>query len=159
MVYFIVTQSQSSFERAREHRGFNYFFVSTSLYSPTWHNQSPAVPTWNYAAVHSYDKVSLLDAAETFTIVQEVIEQYEPELLIKRDIVTDKLRDPLLSAVVGFKVELSKIEGKLKLGQHRKKSDQIGVYHAPKNAPDLKRQCLTEFMDIHSIGNGSLSDN
>lgn len=113
-----------------------------SYISPQWYAQSPAVPTWNYAAVHAYGKVSLLNTSQTLDAVEAVVEQYEPELLSKRDVLTNDFRDKLLSGIVGFKVELSSIESKLKLGQQRSVDDQRGVYRALKDSENLNAQSL-----------------
>ncbi len=126
-----------------------------SYISPSWYAQSPAVPTWNYAAVHAYGKVSLLNGQQTLDVVEEVVDKYEPELLVKRDVITDEFRDKLLSGIVGFKVELSNVEGKLKLGQQRKTDDQVGVYNALKNSDDLAAQSLVQYMAKKSLGTGS----
>lgn len=126
-----------------------------SYISPSWYAQSPAVPTWNYASVHAYGKVSLLNADQTLEAVEEVVDKYEPELLDKRDVITNEFRDKLLSGIVGFKVELSNIEGKQKLGQQRKTEDQVGVYNALKNSEDFGAQSLAKYMEKQSLGTGS----
>lgn len=126
-----------------------------SYISPTWYAQSPAVPTWNYASVHAYGKVSLLNDSQTLEVVEEVVHKYEPELLVKRDVITNEFRDKLLTGIVGFKIELSNIEGKLKLGQQRKLEDQIGVYDALKNSEDINAQSLAQYMKKLSLGTGS----
>ena len=89
-----------------------------------------AVPTWNYAAVHAVGKVALLDGEQTLAVVEQVVRQYEPELLVDRSIITNEYRDKLLSGIVGFKVKLYSIQCKLKLGQQGTKDDQAGVYNA-----------------------------
>ena len=126
-----------------------------SYISPSWYAQSPAVPTWNYASVHAYGKVSLLNDNQTLEAVEEVVHKYEPELLVTRDVITNEFRDKLLSGIVGFKVEISNIEGKLKLGQQRKIEDQIGVYNALKNSKDLDAQSLANYMEKQALGTGS----
>lgn len=126
-----------------------------SYISPSWYAQSPGVPTWNYAAVHVYGKVSILNGNETLEAVEEIVQKYEPELLVKRDIVTNEFRDKLLSGIVGLKIELSKIEGKLKLGQQRKKEDQIGVYTALSNSQNLDDLALANYMQKLNVGIGS----
>ena len=126
-----------------------------SYISPSWYAQSPGVPTWNYAAVHVYGKVSILNGNETLEAVEEVVQKYEPELLVNRDIVTNEFRDKLLSGIVGLKIELSKIEGKLKLGQQRKKEDQIGVYTALSNSQNLDDLALANYMRKLNVGIGS----
>ena len=49
-----------------------------SYISPAWYAQSPAVPTWNYAAVHAYGKVTLLDKNATLNTVNNMVKNYEP---------------------------------------------------------------------------------
>ncbi|SFF98638.1 FMN-binding negative transcriptional regulator [Neptunomonas qingdaonensis] len=61
-----------------------------SYISPSWYAQSPAVPTWNYAAVHAYGIVSLLDDKQTLDAVEAVVGQYEPGLLIDKNIISDE---------------------------------------------------------------------
>ena len=126
-----------------------------SYISPSWYAQTPAVPTWNYASVHAYGKVSLLNDDQTLEAVEEVVHKYDPELLIKRDVITNEFRDKLLSGIVGFKIELSKVKGKLKLGQQRKMEDQIGVYNALKISEDLGSQSLAKYMKKKALGTGS----
>lgn len=126
-----------------------------SYISPSWYAKSPGVPTWNYSAVHVYGTVSLLNDSETLDVVEEVVHKYEPELLVKRDIITPEFRDKLLSGIVGFKIELSTIEGTLKLGQQRTKEDQIGVYKALSNANDLDSRALANYMNKINLGVGS----
>jgi transcriptional regulator len=126
-----------------------------SYISPNWYAQKPAVPTWNYASVHAYGKVSLLNSHQTLEAVEEVVHKYEPDLLVKRDVITSEFRDKLLSGIVGFKIELSNIEGKQKLGQQRKRQDQIGVYNALKNSENLEAQSLAKYMEQKSLGTGS----
>ena len=99
--------------------------------------------------------VSLLNDSETLDAVEEVVHKYEPELLVKRDIVTPQFRDKLLSGIVGFKIELSTIEGTLKLGQQRTKEDQIGVFKALSNANDLGSRALANYMNKINLGVGS----
>lgn len=131
------------------------FLGPHSYISPNWYALSPAVPTWNYASVHAYGKVVLLNGNQTLEAVEEVVQQYEPNLLVKRDLITNEFRDKLLSGIVGFKIELSKIEGKQKLGQQREREDQIGVYNALKNSEDLDAQSLAKYMEQKSLGTGS----
>lgn len=131
------------------------FMGPHSYISPSWYAQSPAVPTWNYSAVHTYGKVSLLNDIQTLEAVEEVVNKYEPDLLVKRDIITNEFRDKLLSGIVGFKIEISDIECKLKLGQQRKSEDQLGVYNALLNSSDLDAQSLAQYMKKLSVGTGN----
>lgn len=45
--------------------------------SPSWYENQPAVPTWNYAAVHAYGAPRLLDADGLKRLLYESVEFYE----------------------------------------------------------------------------------
>lgn len=114
--------------------------------SPSWYTTKPAVPTWNYTAVHAYGAVTLLDPEATLKAVDQVVEKYEPQLLVERDIVTDQIKHKMLAGIVGFKIALTKLEGQLKLGQNKNKDDQTGVLNALNNSTNLNDLMLSNYM-------------
>ncbi|PKG99259.1 FMN-binding negative transcriptional regulator [Paraglaciecola sp. MB-3u-78] len=120
--------------------------------SPSWYNTKPAVPTWNYTAVHAYGVASLLNPQDTLKTVDQVVEKYEPQLLVDRDIVTDTIKHKMLAGIVGFKIELRKLQGKLKLGQHRSKDDQAGVYKTLSSSGNSNDLALAKYMQKINIG-------
>jgi transcriptional regulator len=120
--------------------------------SPSWYKTQPAVPTWNYTAVHAYGVASLLNPQDTLTAVDEVVKKHEPQLLVSRDIVTDQIKHKLLAGIVGFKVELTTIEGQLKLGQNRSQEDQAGIYKTLSNSQDLSDLALAKYMYKQNMG-------
>jgi transcriptional regulator len=120
--------------------------------SPSWYSTKPAVPTWNYTAVHAYGVASLLNPQDTLKAVDQLVEKYEPQLLIDRDIVTDQIKHKMLSAIVGFKIELTKLEGKLKLGQNRNEEDQAGIYKALSSSNNFDNLALAKYMKKLNIG-------
>jgi transcriptional regulator len=123
--------------------------------SPSWYAKGPAVPTWNYTAVHVYGKVSFLKDDETLEALDDVVKSYEPELLVSRDILTDRLKKRLLPAIVGFKIEIESMLGQLKLGQQRTTSDQQGVYHALSTSQSLEELTLAKYMKDINVGVGN----
>lgn len=127
-----------------------------SYISPSWYAESPAVPTWNYAAVHAYGTATLLDDQQTLAAVEAVVHKYEPALLEKREIITNEYRDKLLAGIVGIKVELTRLDGKLKLGQLRNKEDQAGVYQALTQSKKPEDQALANYMEKLNTGTGNV---
>lgn len=117
-----------------------------SYISPLWYKNTPAVPTWNYAAVHCYGEVVLLDANETQNMLEETIKKYDPKLLNDKAAMPDEFRDRLATAIVGFKVVIDKIEGKLKLGQNRKIEDQQSVYTHLAESESTAANMLADFI-------------
>ena len=89
--------------------------------SPTWYATHPSVPTWNYAVVHAHGKARLTDEAELHEIVSELAASYEAG-----NSPPWKLSDQpaayvtsILGMIVGFEIEVERIEGKFKLSQNR----------------------------------------
>lgn len=89
--------------------------------SPGWYRQLPAVPTWNYAVVHARGRATLMDEAELHELLLRLSTIYEegrprPWKLSEQpaDFVAS-----LLKAIVGFAIDVERIEGKFKLSQNR----------------------------------------
>jgi transcriptional regulator len=88
--------------------------------SPSWYGVSPMVPTWNYLAVHVYGRLELIDDEATLlSLLQDTAAKYEAPRAQPWTFTND---DPyvqkLLKAIVGFRIVISRIEGKWKLGQN-----------------------------------------
>jgi transcriptional regulator len=91
--------------------------------SPTWYETTaPAVPTWNYTAVHAYGKATIVDDPAA---VRELLRD-----LTNRE---ENGRDPrytiegldvdyfahMARQIVGFEIPLVRVEAKAKLSQNR----------------------------------------
>lgn len=122
--------------------------------SPTWYASGPAVPTWNYAAVHAYGRATLLDDGETRDAVRALVRRHEPALLESCEVLTPEYESKLLAAVVGFRVELHELQGKWKLGQQRKAEDQRGVFGALSESSNMESQALAQYMAARRLGLG-----
>lgn len=122
--------------------------------SPTWYANKPAVPTWNYAAVHCYGTVELLSENDAADTMDKLINQYEPELLNNKDVMPDGYQHKLRQAIVPFRIAVDKIQAKEKLGQHRKTGDQQGVYLALQESQHPDAKGLAQYMNKRDLGTG-----
>ncbi len=88
--------------------------------SPTWYESENVVPTWNYAAVHASGRVKLIeDHATLLQIVQRSVSVYEASLPRPWTLDTSgTFVERLLSQIVGFRIEIEKLEGKWKMSQN-----------------------------------------
>jgi transcriptional regulator len=114
--------------------------------SPSWYTTAPAVPTWNYAAVHVYGVPRRLDEPALLDLLGRLVEQYEsgrprPWTM---DLPPD-YREKMLRAIVGFEVPMTRVEGKFKLNQNRSAEDRAGVIRALQ-AGGAEEQALAELM-------------
>ncbi len=113
---------------------------------PSWYATAPAVPTWNYAAVHVYGVPRLLDEAGLLDLLGRLVGQYESgrERPWTMDLPAD-YRRKMLQAIVGFEVPITRIEGKFKLSQNRPAEDRANVIAALRAGGAGERE-LAEFM-------------
>jgi transcriptional regulator len=89
--------------------------------SPTWYVTQPSVPTWNYAVVHAHGKARVTDEAELHEVVSDLAAKYEagnkpPWKLSEQPAA---YVSSMLGMIVGFEIEVLRIEGKFKLSQNR----------------------------------------
>lgn len=82
--------------------------------------QKNAVPTWNYVAVHVYGELELVeDEQELIDSLQDLVDTYEdPQSTYSLNDVDPNYMEGLSKGIVGFKIKISKIEGKAKLSQN-----------------------------------------
>lgn len=91
--------------------------------SPAWYVTTPAVPTWNYTAVHAYGVPRIVHDHDRFAqMLHDLIEFYESSRHDRWDgQMPVEFRDGLMKAIVGVEIEITRIEGKFKLSQNRPK--------------------------------------
>jgi transcriptional regulator len=116
--------------------GFNHY-VSPSWY-PSKQEHGRVVPTWNYAVVHAYGKLSFFDDAQRLReVVERLTRTHEAQFAEPWNVddAPAQFVDGLLRAIVGFELKISRLEGKWKNSQNRNEADQAGVAAALKAAP------------------------
>jgi transcriptional regulator len=99
--------------------------------TPTWYKSGRDVPTWNYAMVHLYGEVTLIEdfhsQVEVLKKITEYFERNEPSPW-NFELPSDLNEEALLTqAIVSFKFKVERIEAKFKLSQNRKQEDKNGV--------------------------------
>lgn len=111
--------------------------------SPTWYATGPAVPTWNYAAVHVYGAPRLIEGEALAALVDRLVTTYEAgQAKPWSGELPAEYKAKLLQAIVGFEMEIVRIEGKFKLGQGRSPEDQLGVIGQLMSSADPVAQAL-----------------
>ena len=111
--------------------------------SPLWYTHAPAVPTWNYTAVHVYGKPKLITEAEALAKILLTLEaHYEPEP-IPYD---DTFFAPKLKGIVGVEIEISRLEGKFKLSQNIPNESRASVIETLKRNEQIALAAIMENM-------------
>jgi transcriptional regulator len=88
--------------------------------SPTWYEAEGVVPTWNYVAVHAYGRATVVDDHPALLdIVRRSVAVYEAALPSPWAFDESSPRvGRLLGQIVGFRIEIERLEGKWKLNQN-----------------------------------------
>ena len=115
--------------------------------SPSWYVQQHDVPTWNYGAVHVYGRPSIVDEHDALkAIVIDTTEKYEALMPQPFKLTLSAAEiDRMLRAIVGFSVEITRVEAKFKLGQNRSAEDRAGTVRGLSNSDHLPSIELAEF--------------
>lgn len=97
--------------------------------SSSWYETNLSVPTWNYVAVHVYGTIELMtDSEELLKSLQELTEKYErPDSQYRIDSSNIELVKRLMKEIVGFRININRLEGKWKLSQNHSKERQKRV--------------------------------
>ena len=116
--------------------------------SPKWYETNQDVPTWNYVAVYVYGEAELLDNEETVHSMRDLVLKYEsPDSPYKLEDIDAKLLAGLNKGVKGFKIKISKIEGKAKLSQNQSAARQELVVQQLKQIPHTNEQLISGLME------------
>lgn len=104
-------------------------YITPSWY-PTKRQTGKVVPTWNYLAIHAYGTLSFFDDKDELRAhVSRMTDTHEAP----RDApwaVSDAPEDfvaGMLRAIVGFRLRITRLEGKWKMSQNRPAQDVAGV--------------------------------
>jgi transcriptional regulator len=101
-------------------------FMGPQAYmSPAVYPDLVRVPTWSYLAVHCKVQARLVEAAAAKdALLKKLIADHEPGYAVQWKSLDPEWADKMLSGIVGFELEITQIEAKLKLNQHRPEAHQ-----------------------------------
>jgi transcriptional regulator len=116
--------------------------------SASWYVARPAVPTWNYAVVHAYGVPVLMEEPtaaqalllEMLDIFEGCDADHRPEYLAGLPLAQ------MAAAIVAFRIDVQRLEGKLKLSQNRTQQDRQGVIAALARSDRAEDQALAALM-------------
>lgn len=123
-------------------------YVTPSWYA-TKREHGKVVPTWNYVAVHAYGTVEFFDDEDRLhDAVTRLTNLYEgsrrdpwavtdaPELFIKSQ----------LKGIVGLRLVITRIEGKVKMSQNRNDADRRGVVEGLSSSQDATERAAARLV-------------
>lgn len=104
-------------------------YITPSYYAAK-KEHGKVVPTWNYAAIHAYGTLEVFDdPARLLEVVTRLTNRHETPRA-KPWAVSDAPDDfvqGMLRGIVGIRLPIARLEGKVKMSQNRPAADQSGV--------------------------------
>jgi len=104
-------------------------YITPSWY-PTKQEHGKVVPTWNYAVVHAYGALRIIDDPVWLRNQLEILVAQHEAKFNKPWAITDAPReytDHMIGAIVGIEIEITKLSGKWKVSQNQPAQNQEGV--------------------------------
>jgi transcriptional regulator len=93
--------------------------------SPRWYEEQERVPTWNYAALHAYGTVKIVqERAAKHASQRRLVGQLDPQWLPTFDTLRKEYVDQMLEGIVTFDVAVTRLETRWKLSQNRSRREQ-----------------------------------
>ena len=102
--------------------------------SPSWYpakaEHGKVVPTWNYAVVHAYGPVRVIEDAQWLRAhVERLTKIHEANFPVPWKVgdAPDEYVASMLRGIVGFELPIQRLEGKWKISQNRSERDRDGI--------------------------------
>ncbi|HEY7310665.1 MAG TPA: FMN-binding negative transcriptional regulator [Gemmataceae bacterium] len=116
--------------------------------SPTWYESENVVPTWNYVAVHVYGILHLIEDLDGLApILAAMVHTYEWSMPKPWSLDTDtEFFRKFACGVVGFRIEIGRLEGKWKLNQNHPRERREKVARVLERQPDPDAKEIARLM-------------
>ncbi len=128
-----VARANPHWRKAEASESIAIFHGPHAYVSPSWYAKpTTAVPTWNYVVAHAHGTIKLAeDAAATRAILDLMIHRFESTRTLPWQLGLDqKGLDAMVSAIIGFRLKVKRIDAKFKLSQNRDPVDRARVVAA-----------------------------
>lgn len=117
--------------------------------SPSWYATHPAVPTWNYVAVHATGTGTLVeDAGRVRALLADLVQTYEgpPAGAWSLDSLPADYVAGMQRGIVAFEIPIDRLEGKAKLSQNRDAVDRTRTREALAASDDPVARAVAALM-------------
>ena len=116
--------------------------------SASWYNNPQSASTWNYMTVHAKGNIVFTDDAGTYAAIKEVTNKYEGTATAAAfDTMPKEYIDQMLKAIIGFTIEVEKLDNVFKLSQNKSETEQINIIEQLKKTGDYNSINVTLAME------------
>ncbi|MBF9231873.1 FMN-binding negative transcriptional regulator [Microvirga alba] len=134
-------------------------FQGTEAYiTPSWYEAKretgKVVPTWNYAVVQAYGRMTVIDDPDWLLRQIGAVTRQQEAARPEPWAVTDAPADYVaaqLKGIIGVEIEISRIEGKWKVSQNRSEADRQRVASGLRGTATDAAQQMADLVDERSV--------
>jgi transcriptional regulator len=126
--------------------------------SPSWYpskKNHPAVPTWDYIAVHAHGEVVFVrdrDWLRThLSAISALMERNMPSPWSLDDLPESAL-ESAIGTLTGIELRVTQLEGIFKLSQNKTSADRLGVRQALEEVGTPEAQAMAARIDVSGLG-------
>lgn len=118
--------------------------------SSSWYDHEN-VPTWNYVAIHIYGALRVTTEDELRASLKHLVDKYEKqsEKPARVESLSDDYMKHALMGIVGFEIDISKMEATYKLSQNRDAVNHQAVISELEKRGDTGSVEVAELMKVH----------
>jgi transcriptional regulator len=144
-----VAKANPQWKHADGHSVLAVFSGPHAFVSPAWYEAENVVPTWNYLAVHATGTFRAVhEPEELLRIVADLVDVYEsgrpqPWRLDPSSEYTQRM----LKGIVGFRIEITRLEGKWKLNQNHPPERRAKVIRALREQGGPDALAIADWME------------
>jgi transcriptional regulator len=124
----------------------------SSYVTSSWYPQRDMPPTYYYTSVHCYGNIRIQDAKQMRRWVEILTEKMEHP--IPNGWKLNEIDEPAiarrLSAIIGFEIDILRLEGKFKLGQDEPKKDAMAVAEHLRQRSNAGDEALAEYIQDYN---------
>ena len=113
--------------------------------SPRWYDHVN-VPTWNYMMVHIYGKVRLVGGEELYSLLSRLVRNHEEPAAYSLDALPQDFVQKEMNGVVGFAVDVTRVDAGYKLSQNRNDGDHENIIRELEGRADENSAAVAKSM-------------
>ena len=130
-------------------RPFERFLHISGVPFPGWYEAEHVVPTWNYVAVHVTGTTQIVsDRDELWELVRSLTDHYESGMPNPWTLPESTAIDRMLDQIVGFRLQIERIEGKWKLNQNHSRERRLKVIARLREQGDANSLAMARLMEV-----------
>ena len=122
--------------------------------SPTWYptkrEHGKVVPTWNYAVVHAYGALRVIDDPVWLRAqLEALVSRHEQQSAVPWSIsdAPPEFVARMIGSIVGFEIALSRLNGKWKVSQNQPAANRDGVVAALQRGGDANELQIAQLVE------------